>query len=206
MSLAEACQKAREYIGKRDKGIDPKDERDREIAANRAAKLVEEVTTFEQMAEDHLRSFAPKWKHKYASQVWLGPLKEYAYPTIAGLDVNVIDIKHVVTILQTAAKGRPTPDGAFPRPAPETARRIRARIEKVINRAIVLGKRNPLLRNPADAKLIDHVFPLKRKNSAAKHFRRIKDIADAPAAFRALSEAGKAASGIRATELDARGV
>jgi integrase len=203
MSLAEACKMAREYIGKRDKGIDPKDERDAERAANRAVKPVEEVTTFEQMAEDHLRSFAPKWKHKYASQVWLGPLKEYAYPTIGGLGVNVIEVKHVVTILQAAAKGRPTPDGAFPRPAPETARRIRARIEKVINRAIVMGKRDPLLRNPADAKLIDHVFPLKRKNSAAKHFRRIKDIADAPALFQALCAARDNATGLRATEFDA---
>ncbi len=93
MSLAEACQKAREYIGKRDKGIDPKDERDAERATNRAVKPVEEVVTFKQAAMDRLEVRSPEWKHKYAKAVWLNPLIKYAFPVIGDLDVYDIKLK-----------------------------------------------------------------------------------------------------------------
>jgi integrase len=184
------------------KGVNPIVERDRELAG----KPVEDVVTFERATMDHLETFGAEWKHPYARAVWLNPLKEYAFPVVGHLSVNEIRVRHVVKILKAAAKGRPTPDGEFLRPAPETGRRIRARIEAIINGAIALDESDSVLRNPAEAGRVGKVFPLKRKKGSAKHFRRIKDIADAPTLFRALSEAGKAASGIRATELDAWGL
>jgi integrase len=122
-------------------------------------------------------------------QVWLNPIVKYAYPVIGRLSVNDIVAEHVATIVRAAAA-----DGNL-----ETGKRTAQRVRKVLNGAIARGERDPLRGNPADADLIGEIVPLKRKTIP---FRRIK-LDDAPGVFHALQEAGKAASGLRATELDA---
>ena len=65
---------------------------------------------------------------------------------------------------------------------------MRARIEAILNAAIVKGERDATRGNPAHAKLIAAIHPSKRKKGDRSHFRRI-ELDDAPAAFRALQEA-----------------
>jgi integrase len=86
--------------------------------------------------------------------------------------------------------------------APETARRIRARIEAIINAGIAKGQRDATRLNPADIKLVAAVFPSKRRQGDREHYRRI-ELDVAPSAFRAVQGARAGAEGHKAAALDA---
>ena len=75
--------------------------------------------------------------------------------------------------------------------APDTARRVRSRIELVLNAAIAQGLRTATLINPAGGKLIAAAHPSKRKGERP-HYRAVK-IDEAQEVFRALkAEEGSA--------------
>src|SRR5208282_6661968 len=75
--------------------------------------------------------------------------------------------------------------------APDTARRVRSRIELVLNAAIAQGLRTATLINPAGGKLIAAAHPSKRRGERP-HYRAVK-IDDAQEVFRALkAEEGSA--------------
>jgi integrase len=80
--------------------------------------------------------------------------------------------------------------------ARETARRVGARIERVLNAAIAKGQRDATRMNPADAKLIAAVHPSKRKGER-KHYRAIP-LDDAPEIFRKLQVLGLSKTAIAA--------
>ena len=75
--------------------------------------------------------------------------------------------------------------------APDTAKRVRSRIELVLNAAIAQGLRTATLINPAGGKLIAAAHPSKRKGERP-HYRAVK-IDEAQEIFRALkAEEGSA--------------
>jgi integrase len=176
ISLAGAREAATEAVKLARKGIDPIEARRREKAANLAA---EQPLDFKQATEAYFEAHAPSWKHKYARAVWLNPIVKYAYPVIGRLGLDAIGVEHVAAIVRAAANAN----------APEAGRRVRARIEAVLDAAVAKGQLDAMRRNPADAKLVAKVHPLRRRKGARPHFRRIEKIDDAPAAFRALRQA-----------------
>ena len=131
VSLAAARMKAKEFRGQIVlHGIDPLEARDEEREQRRAkaqAARAEKAKaqTFAQCVDKYLAVHGDKWKnHKHGAQ-WRATLQTYAYPVIGNLDVADIDEAHLVKILQPIWKR-----------IPETASRLRARIENVLGYAI----------------------------------------------------------------------
>ena len=172
ITLGEAREAAKAADALRCKGIDPIDARRRERMENIARSRAPRALTFEQMAADYLKAHGGGWKHKYARPVWLNPLVKFAFPVIGKLGLDQIEIAHILAVVDAAEQAG----------VKETGRRVRARIEQVINAAIALsGKARP---NPADGKLIAAARPIKRKGERP-HYRAV-DLNDAPKVFQAL--------------------
>jgi integrase len=187
ITLEDASAAAKEAVRLAHKGVDPIAERERQKEEARAQRA--RLVTFAQETEAYLR--AQKWKHRYAIASWRGPVARYAFPVIGHLRVDNDDIRseHVAAIMAAAmAAARPPDDNA------ETAKRVRSRIDAVLNFAIRHGRRDATRRSPADAKL--HTLKVVGNN-----FRRI-DLDAAQETFGKLHEAAQRAEGLRAAELD----
>jgi integrase len=175
VKLAEAKTMARELSAQRDKGIDPAAQRAKERAEALAqAQAEEKRVSFSQAAASFLKAHGPSWKGRYARAQWWNPVRDYALPIIGDLLLDDIRVEHVVTVIKKAEKAG----------AKETARRLRARIESVLNAAGALGQRDLTRQNPADTKLISYAHPSRRKGER-EHYRR-RELGDAPATLRAL--------------------
>jgi integrase len=131
IGLADARRKARELRQQILDGIDPLDarteEREERRAKAQAARAEKaKAQTFAQCAEKYLAVHGGKWKNaKHAAQ-WRSSLETHAYPILADIDVADIDEGHLVRVLQPIWKK-----------VPETARRVRGRIESVLGYATV---------------------------------------------------------------------
>ena len=186
---AEACEEAAKARKLAKAGIDPRQERERQKAANLAAERAKQPVIFKQSAETHLEAHAPSWKHKYARATWFNSVKKYAYPILGDIPTNDIVATHVAAVVRAAAA-----DGNL-----ATGKLVQQRIRKIMNGAIARGERDPLRGNPGDGGLVGAIVPLKRKTV---HFRRI-ELDDVLAVFRAIREAAERATGLRGAELDA---
>jgi integrase len=132
LNLVEAREKARLLRQQLVDGIDPFTAK-RQAKKERLAKLAAEARamTFRQCAEECIKSHSDGWKNaKHATQ-WRSTLKTYAYPVLGDLAVDDIATAHVVRALQPIWKEKP-----------ETASRVRGRIEKVLGWAAVRGFRS----------------------------------------------------------------
>jgi integrase len=117
--LAEARALALDARQLRHQGIDPIDHRN---AARTQARLDEAKSiTFKACAEQYIASHRDGWRNaKHAAQ-WETTLATYAYPIIGALPVATIDTKLVMKVLDPIWKQKP-----------ETASRLRGRIELII--------------------------------------------------------------------------
>ena len=135
----------------RDDGVDPIDDR----RAKRAVKRIEaeKAMTFRKCAEAYIKAHQAEWRSPKSIAAWEGTLAMYAYPAIGDLPVQDIDTALVMKVLEPAWSR-----------APETANRLRGRIEAILGWATTSGFRegeNParwrghlenLLAKPGDAK------------------------------------------------------
>jgi integrase len=154
LGLAEARERARQQRVKRLDGVDPIEER-RSARATPAVKLV----TFDEAAAAYIAANEATWKNTRHAEQWRKTLNAYASPVIGGLPVGEIDTKHVTRILD-----KPWQD------TPETASRVRGRIEAVLDWAKVRGHRGG--ENPARWRgHLDHIYPAL---SAAKKAKRTR--------------------------------
>jgi len=122
--LQEARAKALDARRKRHEGIDPIEARRAERARQRldAAK----ATTFEQCAESYVAAHRAGWRNaKHASQ-WAATLSTYAYPVIGALPVQAVDTGLVLKVLEPIWTAKP-----------ETASRLRGRLESILDYAKV---------------------------------------------------------------------
>jgi integrase len=108
---------------------DPLDER------NREAVPVARVPTFGEMADQVIKAMATSWRNEKHRAQWEMTLKEYAAP-LRGKPVNEIGVDDVLACLKPHWEQRP-----------ETAGRLRGRIERVLNAAKAQGHRTG--ENPA---------------------------------------------------------
>jgi integrase len=118
-------------VGSATREFDPLEERKHQRAA--LAFHTAKSVTFRQAAADYIRQHEGSWRnHKHRSQ-WITTLAQYAEPVLGNIAVANIDTALVLQVLR--------PIWAR---IPETASRLRARIESILNFAVVDGDRaNP---------------------------------------------------------------
>ena len=183
ISLAEARDRAREARSLAKGGRDPIEARN----AQRAHQRLEEARsiTWDQAVEQFLDAHERTWRNAKHRQQWRNTLTGYASPFIGNVSVASIGTPEVTKVLDTIWHEKP-----------ETASRVRGRIERVLDWAKVRGYREG--DNPARWRgHLDKVFPKKSKIRRVEHHPAVA-IDDAPAIYARLSEAtGMAALALR---------
>ena len=154
-SLAEARERARKCRKLRFDGIDPIEARKDERAGERLAAAT--AITFEQCAARYIEAHRAGWRNpKHASQ-WPNTLASYAYPVFGALPVQAIDVGLVTKALESIWHIKP-----------ETASRVRGRIEAVLDWATVRGYRQG--DNPARWRgHLDKLLPQRAKLRKVEH-------------------------------------
>jgi integrase len=109
-------------------GIDPLAAR----GAQRAAQAMEAAKqkTFEQAANEYFDGHEKKWTNAHYRQKFLSSLKMYAFPKVGQLPVAAIDTGLILKIIEPIWQTKP-----------DTANRVRARIENILDWATVRGLR-----------------------------------------------------------------
>jgi len=132
--LADARARALDARRKRHEGIDPIEARRAERARQRfdAAKAI----AFKLCAESYIAAHRAGWRNEKHKYQWSATLSTYAYPVIGALPVQAVDTGLVLRVLQPIWTTKP-----------ETASRLRQRIENILDFAKVRGWREG--ENPA---------------------------------------------------------
>jgi integrase len=154
ISLTEARERARQFRQQVLDGVDP-------IAAREARRALEEAATkrlitFDQAAAAFIASKRAEWRSRRHAAEWPSSLHRHASPVIGKLPVDAIDTALVMKVLQPIW-GR----------IPETASRLRGRIEAILDWATVSEYRSG--ENPARwAGHLEHLLstPSARKKQA----------------------------------------
>ncbi|MCL2636351.1 MAG: integrase arm-type DNA-binding domain-containing protein [Betaproteobacteria bacterium] len=171
VSLALARDKAdaaRKLLGA---GIDPIDQRE----ADRLAEAAEQAhaTTFAEAASAYIEANQSGWRSGKTETQWRNTLANYAQPVLGTLACNAIETNDVLKVLKPIWAKKP-----------ETATRVRRRIEAVLSYAKTRGWRDG--ENPAAWR--DHlalVLPARSKVAPVVHHPAL-DWQDAPAFMAAL--------------------
>ena len=152
-SLALARKLATKAYESRRLGEDPIDQR------AKARKVVVNITTnkvtptFDEMADRYIANHERGWKSDHHRSQWIGSLVNYVSPVIGSKPVDAITTEDVANVL----------DPIWPR-IPETASRIRGRIETVLDFAGMNGN------NPARWQgNLEHRYPKRNKKRAGHH-------------------------------------
>ncbi|WP_316186210.1 MULTISPECIES: tyrosine-type recombinase/integrase [unclassified Bradyrhizobium] len=153
--LGEARAKAAEYRRQVYEGIDPIEARRAQRA--QAALKAAAALTFEECTKQYLAAHSAGWRNaKHAAQ-WSSTLKAYAEPVIGSLSVHSIDTALVMKIIEPLWSKKP-----------ETASRLRGRIEAVLDWATARGFRQG--ENPARWRgHLDKLLPARAKVRKVKH-------------------------------------
>jgi integrase len=165
----ELAASAREIVRKHG---DPIEER-REAKASARAQATRGVT-FEAYAERYVTTHEATWKNAVHRRQWRSTLRVYVYPTIGHLPVADVNTEAVLSLLRPIWNDKP-----------ETASRVRGRIEAVLSAAKAEGLRTG--ENPALWRgHLDHLLPSKRKVRQVLHHPALP-YGQMPAFFAALS-------------------
>lgn len=156
-TLAEARDMRDRYRKLAKLGIDPIDHRRAEAAARAAENA--KVITFRQAAERFIVANRSEWKNvKHAAQ-WTSTLETYVFPIVGNLPIQAVDTPLVSKILEPIWSTKP-----------ETARRVRGRIEQVLAASKARGEYKG--DNPATWKgHLEAVLPKRAKTGKGKKKR-----------------------------------
>ncbi len=182
--IAEARRKAQEARDKIREGLDPVQERRSARAALKAGRLT--GITFRQAAESYIADQEAGWRNSKHAGQWSATLDTYAYPTLGSIQVADITTAHVLEVLK---------NHNFWSAKPETASRVRQRIEKVLAAADAAAGRERL--NPARWEVIGKTLPAKAKVAKVEHHKALP-WQEIPAFMARLRE--QAGNGARALE------
>ncbi len=136
-------------------GIDPIAYRKekRAQAQNKSAAFM----TFKECAEKYIRTNQAGWSNPKHAKQWTSTLETYAYPVIGPLPVSAIETLHIMEILEPIWSEKT-----------ETAKRVRGRVESVLDAARVAKLRNG--ENPARWKgHLDKLLPASFKVAKVVH-------------------------------------
>jgi integrase len=157
ITLNEAREIAREQRKLLLEGLDPIEVRNARVAKNLAATVA--AMTFDQAAASCMRQRRAGWKNLVHSRQWTSSLKTYVSPVIGALPVQAIDTALVMKVIEPLWTVKP-----------ETASRLRNRIEIVLDWAAAAGHRSSENPNPARWKgHIANLLPARRKVATVRH-------------------------------------
>jgi len=189
VSLEEARQKALDCARQRLQGLDP-------IASARAetakGALAGTNMTFGKALDQVIAARKPEWKDGGKSEKqWRASMRDYVLPTLGELDVGLIERAHVLKVLQPIWLDKM-----------ETAKRVRTRVEQVLDWCVALGfAKGP---NPArwkgnlDALLANQTKVRKKDATKARVSHAALAYASAPTFAKELAQqAGNAAQMLR---------
>jgi integrase len=160
VSLQEARDQARLCRKLLLDGIDPIAAKRARVAAAKAATAT--TQTFEQCAEACFDSHKQVWKNAKHRREWLASLAKFVHPAIGALPVAAIDTAMVLRVL-----------GPIWTTLPETATRVRSRVEKVLDWARARGYRSG--DNPARWKgHLDHLLPAQPRAKRVVHHAALR--------------------------------
>lgn len=153
--LAEARQKALALRRMVANGRDPVDEKRAAVAARRVETA--KAMTFRQCAEAYITAHAAGWRNpKHAAQ-WPATLETYVYPVFGSLPVAAVDVGLVMKAVEPIWSAKP-----------ETASRVRGRIESVLDWATARGHRQG--ENPARWRgHLENLLPKRSKVQRVEH-------------------------------------
>jgi integrase len=181
--LAEARAKAAAYRNLCREGTDPIEAKTAERRAQRLAEA--KGRAFKDVAEEYLARNEAGWRNGKHRQQWRNTLIAYVYPLLGDLPVSAIDAELLVQVLDPIWHTKP-----------ETANRVRGRIEAVLDAATVRGFRSGP--NPAQWKgNLAHILPARSKVRAIEHHAALPST-DLPAFMVAL----RARPGVAARALE----
>jgi len=155
VGLAAARAKAKQCRAQLADGIDPIVARD----AERLRLAVENARTitFDQCAEAFIRAHASTWRNPKHHAQWKNTLATYVSPVFGSLPVQAVDVGLVMKVLEPIWTAKP-----------DTASRIRGRIESVLNWAKARGYRRG--ENPALWKgHLDNLLPAPGRLKTTRH-------------------------------------
>jgi integrase len=168
ISLREARIRARAMRLQILDGVDPLEAKRTAKAAAVAAAL--KMLTFEQAAIAYNEHHERKWKNVRHAAQFLTSLRDYVFPVFGSLPLSAIDTGLVLKVLERpvpATKSKPA--GRLWDTRPETASRVRRRIENVLDWAKVRGYRSG--DNPAAwAGHLQEVLPVATATAVAKNW------------------------------------
>ncbi|WP_421839490.1 tyrosine-type recombinase/integrase [Novosphingobium sp.] len=158
IALADARTMARELSIQAAKGeaLEGKRTKARKAAAQAQAEALTR-RSFRDVAEAFIDRKEGGWRNDKHRQQWRNTLATYAYPIIGDLPVSLIGTDHVLQVLEPIWRSKP-----------ETASRVRGRIENVLSAATVQGMRSG--ENPALWRgHLDHILPKPGKLQRGHH-------------------------------------
>lgn len=144
IGLKEARQRATKARHDINNGINP-------INQKKVTKAQIEATQdkllFNEFALNYIAIMKPKWSNPKHADQWVSTMKTYAFPIIGEMSLDQIDTPHIKEILLPIWNIKP-----------ETASRVRGRLERILSAAIVDKLRQPM--NPALWKgHLEHLLP-----------------------------------------------
>jgi integrase len=147
-------------------GIDPIDARE----AAKAARLAEKASalTFEDVANRYIAAHEASWKNAVHRAQWTSTLNMYVFPAFGARPVAAVETGNVMAVL----------DGLW-QAKPETASRLRGRIEAVLDYAKARGWRTG--ENPARWRgHLENLLPKRSKVARVEHHAAMRwaDIGD----------------------------
>ncbi|MFK5598327.1 tyrosine-type recombinase/integrase [Methylobacterium sp. HMF5984] len=170
-SLAEARDKARDCRKLTAEGLDPIEIRSgrRQDAAVEAARAI----TFRTCAASYIEAHRAGWRNNKHAAQWTATLEAYANPTFGDLPVQAVDTGLVMQALEPIWSAKP-----------ETATRVRGRIESVLDWATARSYRRG--ENPARWKgHLQNLLPKRSKVQRVEHHPALP-FAELPAFMRLL--------------------
>ena len=155
VSLAEARAKGLEFRRLLLNGVDPLDQK-RALRQQALAAAARQVT-FRECAERYIASHETGWRNAVHRKQWRATLVADVYPMIGELAVVSMDTALVVKVLEAVWARKP-----------QTASRLRGRIESILDWAKARGYREG--ENPARWRgHLDHLLPHHSKLARVKH-------------------------------------
>ena len=189
VSLAEARRRAQRVRQQLLDGIDPLQQR--QVAETQARLNAAKAMTFDQCRDAFIAGHEAGWKNAKHRQQWMSTLETYASPVIGKLPVASIDMGLVLRVLEPIWTTKP-----------ETAGRLRGRVERILSWATTRGYR--IGENPARWKgHLDQTLPAQNKVHHVEHHAALP-YADVPAFLVELrAQSGAAAVALELTILTA---
>jgi integrase len=159
VSLAEARKKAIDLRLQLSNGIDPLAHRQNEEAKRQVTEKLAaaRAMTFDECADVYIRAHEGSWRNEKHRKQWSSTLATYVSSIFGSLPVQDVDVALVMKVLEPVWSLKP-----------ETANRVRGRIEAILDWAKVRGFR--VGENPARWRgHLDHLLPARSKVRQVKH-------------------------------------